>query len=458
MADGKRLTIEKIKSIVEGRDAKIHFMGVGGVSMYSLAAIMLRRGVAVSGSDLVESERTRKLRELGANVFIGHSGAQLYGAGLAVYSHAISSENPEMLTAKNLGTPLASRAEFMGYVMTKYKEKIGVSGSHGKSTTVAMIDSIFSYAARQADVLSGAELPSGEPYKIAGGETLIYEGCEYKDSFLSFSPDVFVGLNLELDHTDYFKDIGALRASFVKAMNMASRLVILNGDDKELSLVLREVKKKLVTFGESEHVDYRYRITEFKKRGFGFEILKKGASVGKFEINIPGVFNVQNATAAITLALECGLDSSTIAKGISEYKGIRSRIERAGEHLGRAVYYDYAHHPTEISSVINAIKMETQDEVTVVFKPHTYSRTKSLWEDFRSSLSLADHLIMTDVYPAREAPIAGVNSRKMAEEIGERAIFCEDSRVASAIDRFTAGAIVIMGAGGLEEIKKSVKL
>lgn len=457
MAENKSLTYDRIKKITETDGAKIHFTGVGGVSMYSLASIIKKNGSIVSGSDTAESDRTRKLAELGAEIFIGHSPSLVNGASLLVHSHAIPNDDPEIEEAKKLGTPIVSRAEFMGSMMIKYKNKIGVSGSHGKSTTVAMLDSIFTLAGKSPDVLSGADLPFGEPYKTDGGETLIYEGCEYKDSFLSFTPSIFIALNLELDHTDYFKDMSALRSSFARAMNKAG-LVILSGDDPQLTALQRDVRKRIITYGQGERSDYRYSISEFRERGFGFEVFSRSKSIGKFEINIPGVFNVSNATAAIVAALESGIDVETAARGISAYRGIKNRIERVGVHLGRAVYYDYAHHPTEISSVINAVKMETHDEVTVIFKPHTYSRTKSLWEDFRSSLSLADYLILTDIYPARETAIRGVSSERLAREIGGGAMFCEDASVREAIDRFTHGAIIIMGAGGLEEIRASVEI
>lgn len=456
--ESKTVTVDKIRKIVNTPGASLHFIGIGGVSMHSLAALALKKGARITGSDVVDSKRTKELSALGANISIGHSGSLIYGTSLAVYSHAISEYNQELLTARTLGIPTVSRAELLGAMMLDYGKKIGVSGSHGKSSTVAMLDAIFSLAGRVPTVLSGANLTHGRPYKIGKKDYLIYEACEYKDSFLRFCPDVFVALNLELDHPDYFKSLADLRESFSKAMNRTSGFSVINSDDEQLMRASRTSRKRVVTYGQGDRAIYRYRIIEFRRGGFSFVLMKNGEKRGRFELNIPGIFNVSNAVAAIVTALECGIDVDTARLAIAEYRGIDERIQLVGEHLGRPLYYDYAHHPTEIASTINALKMQTHDQITVVFKPHTYSRTQSLWEDFRRALSLADFVIMTDIYPAREAPIAGVSSRRLAQEIGEFAYFCEDGEVVGTIDASTHGVIVIMGAGGLENIRADLEI
>ena len=216
------------------------------------------------------------------------------------------------------------------------------------------------------------------------------------------------------------------------------------------------MKNKVITYGQAERADYRYRITAFTDTGFKFTLERFGSVMGRFELNIPGAYNVGNAAAAIVAAIEYGIDIKIIAEAISGYRGIARRLEPVGNRFGRTVYYDYAHHPTEIRASINAVKMLTHDLVTVVFKPHTYSRTKSLWEDFCRALSLADYVIMTDIYPAREEPIDGISSLRMVYEIGEQAMFSPDAEVPLYVDAKTHGVIIIMGAGALEEIKNDI--
>lgn len=452
----KGLSYCEIQQISCDRSRRVHFIGIGGVSMYSLARLTIDEGAAVSGSDRENSDRINSLGLLGAKTFVGHSEKNIAGADLVVYSHAISPDNPELKEAKRLGISSVSRAEYLGALMLGYHNRIGVSGSHGKSSTVAMLDAIFSYAKCAPTTLSGANLPIGEPIRGGGRSFMIYEACEYKDSFLRFSPTVAVALNLELDHTDYFGSLDEIKASFVKALSRATNFALISGDDENLQSILKDINTKVITFGGGEHNHYRYDITSFKDVGFSFSLFRGGVKIGNFEINIPGAFNLHNATAAIAVALECGIDVQTITEAISLFKGIPRRLEPIGQRLGRSVYYDYAHHPTEIKASLDALRMLTRAPLTVVFKPHTYSRTKSLWNELCSSLSEADHILLTDIYPAREEAIEGISSERLAESIGSKAIYCQDNDVIKYIDLYTKGVIVLMGAGDVEEIKRNI--
>ena len=452
----KRLPFDKIGAISSDGSKRIHFIGIGGVSMYSLARLTMQRGARVSGSDREASEHTRLLSLLGAEIRIGHSSEAVEGADLVVYTHAIGEDNPELCEARSRGIPTLSRAEYMAALMIGYRRRIGVSGSHGKSTTVAMLDTIFSRTGGEPSVLSGADLPSGEPLKIGGDSLMIYEACEYKDSFLKFSPTAAIALNLELDHTDYFENIAALRDSFKRAMGRASDFSVVNVDDENLRQIVKQIKGRVVTFGQGSSADYRYSIVGYGERGFDFTLSRFGSEIARFRLNIPGEFNVSSAVAAIVTALEYGADVDEIREGIDSFGGIARRLERVGRRYNREVYYDYAHHPTEIAASINALKMLTHDLVTVIFKPHTYSRTASLWEDMKAALSLADHLILTPIYPAREEAIEGISSERLAYEIGSRVKFSEDDEILKYLDRYTDGTIVVMGAGDMEKIKKDV--
>lgn len=452
----KSLSYKQIADIGLDRSKTVHFVGMGGVSMYSLAMLTSDRGARVQGSDREDSTRLFNLRLAGAEAFVGHIAENVGGADLVVYSQAISPDNPELTEAKKLGIPILSRAEYLGALMLGYKSRIGISGSHGKSSTTAMLDLIFSYAGAVPTTLSGADLTIGEPLRIGSEGIMIYEACEYRDSFLSFYPTIAVALNLELDHTDYFADIEEIKRSFTKALSRATEFALINGDDQNLKDIADKIKARVITFGASEGNTYRYMITSFKQVGFGFSVLRNGVKLGDFELNIPGVFNIANATAAIAVSLEYGIDVATVSEALALYRGIPRRLEYIGTRFNRPVFYDYAHHPTEIKASIDALKMQGNSPLTVIFKPHTYSRTRDLWNELCSSLSEADHVLLTDIYPAREEMIEGINSVRLAEEIGDKARYCRDDEILTQLDFYTSGAIVLMGAGDLEEIKRNI--
>ena len=424
--------------------------------MYSLARLTRENGAAVTGSDREESDRAKILRRNGTEVFIGHSEDNISDASLVVYTHAISPDNPEILAARRLHIPTVSRAEYLGAIMLDYRNRIGVSGSHGKSSTVAMLDLIFSYAKCGPTVLSGADLTIGDPFRSGGKDLLIYEACEYKDSFLRFAPTISVALNLELDHTDYFKSMESIKDSFTKALGRASRFALINGDDDNLRDIEPRIKTRVITFGSGENNHYRYSITSYKEVGFCFSVSRGGVELGSFELNIPGEFNLYNATAAVAVALEYGIDVQAVKEALALYNGIPRRLEYIGQRALRPVFYDYAHHPTEIKASIDALKLLTHLPLTVIFKPHTYSRTRSLWNELCSALSEADNLLLTDIYPAREEAIEGVNSERLAEAIGSRAKYCPEDEILDRLDLYTDGAIVLMGAGDVEEIKRNL--
>ncbi len=446
-----------IRKLIEKEGSRLHFIGIGGVSMYSLSRLAASRGAIVSGSDREESKYTASLRSLGSEVFIGHNGVNALNKDLVIYSHAISEDNPELIAAKEKEITAVNRAEFLGAFMTEYNKRVGVSGTHGKSTTVAMLDFIFAYAKLNHTTLSGAALLTGEPFRMGGTDLLLYEGCEYKDSFLKFSPTYMLALNLEYDHPDYFKDINALKDSFKKAF-LRSENVILNLDDENLKTLVRETKAKspLITFGQGERADYRYRIISFEPGGCRFSLEHNGEEIAIFETRIPGAYNVTNAAAAAVTALMMGVAKEDVFAALSAFSGIDSRLQYLGNIWGKDIYRDYAHHPTEIRAALNALKIHSGDTVTVVFKPHTYSRTKAFFEDFKMALSLADNIIITDIYPAREAPIPGITAERLAYEIGSKAVYSADEEVKDIINNLEDGAVVLMGAGDMEKIKAEI--
>ena len=434
---------------------KLHFVGIGGVSMASLARLSLLSGACVSGSDRDLGERTHILATMGATICAGHSRENLPAdRDLVIYSGAISENNPELLAAKEYGIPAVTRASFLGGLMMEYESRIGISGTHGKSTATAMLDAIFTLAGKNQTTLAGEDLPTTDsPLRVGGKETLIYEACEYKDAVRMFSPTIAVALNLEMDHVDYYKDEKSIKTSFAAALSKATNFVLLNEDDENLFKIKKKITTRVITFGSKEESDYSYSIISFSDVGYSFSVKRRGKTLGIFRLPMIGAFNVVNAAAAAIVAIECGIKVPIIIEALKGFTGIKRRLERVGTHHGRAVIYDYAHHPTEVRASINTVRMAYPGEVTVIFKPHTYTRTEYFWREFRSALELADHIIITDIYPARENPIPGVTAENLAKSIGPRAIYSTDHDIIDNVDLNTYGTIIVMGAGDLEDVK-----
>ncbi len=450
------LPFDRIDKIFNIDGCRIHFVGVNGVSMYSLARLAMLSGAHVSGSDRDIGEHARSLASLGAEIHAGHSAEQINeGIDMVVYSSAISEDNIELIRARELEIPTLTRARFMGSLMMSYGKKIGVSGTHGKSTTTAMLDAIFTKAGKNQTTLAGEDIPGiDSPLRVGSNDYLIYEACEYKDAFQMFNPSIAVALNMEMDHVDYYKDEHQLRNSFAKALSRATDFVLLNEDDENLFKIKTKITSRVITFGTNEKCDYRYSISSFGDTSHTFSISKNGRRIGIFRLSVMGAFNVINACAAAIVALECGISVKVIEEALKQFSGVKRRLELVGMHLGRPVIYDYAHHPTEIRASINTVRLNYQDKVTVVFKPHTYTRTQHFWRQFRLALELADYIVITDIYPARENPIPGVTSENLVKAIGAKAVYARDVDVPEIVDLYTHGAIIVMGAGDLRDVKE----
>lgn len=445
---------EEILGILERKDSKIHFVGVGGVGMYSLCRLTHSLGYEVSGSDREDSELCLELRKIGCKITVGHVAAAAAGAALIVYTLAVSEDNPELLYAESEGICAVSRAEYLGAVMTLYKERIGVSGSHGKSTTTAMLHSIFEQAGKSPTTLLGAKQKGGSPLSIGEREYLIYESCEYKDSFLRFSPTIALFTNLEYDHVDYFKSFESLCDSFLLAMNSAP-IVIINSDDENLRELIKKLKRRPITFAESAEADVRGFITHRKNGYYNLEIFHTGAEFC-VKLSVAGRHNAKNALAAAAAALTCGISHTEIKAALENFSGIERRLEIIGESWGAKVYYDYAHHPTEIRCALEAVREMCEGKLCVVFKPHTYSRTAQFMHEFADALSLADEVILCEISAIREEKINGVSSEKIAKRIGKKAVVLKDAEVPGAIAKSGACAVIIMGAANLESVKRGI--
>jgi UDP-N-acetylmuramate--alanine ligase len=449
---------KKISEIIK-RARSIYFIGIGGVNMSSLAHISILRGYRVGGSDQTRSAVTERLEAAGIEVNYSHEAANIIGYDVIVYTVAISSDNPEYTHALANGLPCISRADFLGYIMTGYQNRIGVSGMHGKSTCTSMCALAFMHAGADPTVLSGAVLPEmGGAYRVGGEENFIFEACEYMDSFLDFNPNIAIVLNIELDHVDYFKSITQVRRSFSDfvAITGNSGFAVVNADDDNVRVAMSSYTGTAVSFGVLRDADYTADNIYYENGLARFDVLFRGEYVTHIELSVPGRHNIYNALAAFAAAMLCGLSPESVGEGLSLYVGASRRMEYKGKWNEVDVYDDYAHHPTEIATTLGGFRDMGFGRLFCVYQPHTYSRTASLWDDFVSSLSLADRVLMVDIFAARETDTLGVNSSLMANAIGaDRATYCPDFQSVLDIlgaEALPGDAIIIMGAGNIYRI------
>jgi len=448
-----------IEGMLDGK-RNIFFIGIGGISMSSLAHISHTQGYRVGGSDRSESSLTRMLSEEGVSVHYKHEGENLAGYDLAVYTVAISEDNPEYRYAKEHGIPLVSRADYLGYIMYKYKNRIGISGAHGKSTCTSMLAHAFMYAQADPTVVSGAVLDEmGGAYRIGGEEHFIFEACEYMDNFLSFYPSIAVILNVEYDHSDYFADIEQTYASFSSYASLTKEadggVCVYNADDEKACRSVSGSGAALVSFGIEGDADYRAENIRYSGGHADFDIAKHGQRAAHITLTVPGKHNIYNALAAFAVCDICGLDAKSAGEGISGFGGCKRRMEYKGKVRGASLYEDYAHHPTELKASITSARDFSGKRVISVFQPHTYSRTAELYEDFVAALSESDMVVKADIYSARETNTYGVSSEQMARDIGERAVYIDSFE---GICEYVCEhaheecVILIMGAGDIGKV------
>ena len=398
----------------------IHFIGIGGISMSALAEICINKKYNVSGSDMHGSELTEKLASQGAKIFIGHAKENISDdIDIVVYTAAIHPDNPELIEAKNKNKLTINRAAFLGQLMREYKNSIAVSGTHGKTTTTSMLSTIFEHAELDPTILVGGNLKSiGGNVKIGHSDHFITEACEYVDSFLNFNPKIAIVLNIEEDHLDYFSGIDEIKASFNKFGKLlpSDGYFVINGDNQNMD-ILHDVKAKAIKFGKKESNDVIIENIAFDDLGCGsFDLNYMGKKFTGFKLSVPGLHNIYNATSAIIVSLVSGIDLETVKEGIIDYTGVGRRFERKGQYNGAAIIDDYAHHPTEIKATLSTAKRFKKGTLWCVFQPHTYTRTKAFFHEFAEALSHADHLVLADIFAARETDTLGISSADLAKE------------------------------------------
>jgi len=448
---------------IKDKNKKVHFIGIGGISMSGLAEILIKSGYTVSGSDMKSSHITNKLKENGAYIYIGHNGDNIKDNDLVVYTAAISPENPEYIKAKELNIPLMDRAEFLGNIMKGHKYNVAVSGTHGKTTTTSMLAHITLNEDVDPTILVGGELDAIGGNVLAGSsDYFITEACEYKASFLKFFPYIGTILNIDADHLDYYKDLNHIKETFIKFINIIPKegYLIANIEDENVRTILHNhvYKCTILTYGLNEGTLQAKNISYNALGCATFDVHKDGLLLFKINLNVPGQHNVLNALASIGTSLILNFSQDSITSGLSSFRGTHRRFELKGIKDGVTVIDDYAHHPTEIKATLSAAKNYPHNKIFCVFQPHTYSRTLSLFEDFSDSFFNMDNLILSDIYAAREKDTGVVSSNMLGDRIREKHVNCInlhsfDDIVAYLKINLKKGDILItMGAGDVVEI------
>ena len=394
----------------------VHFIGIGGISMSGLAEILMKEGFTVSGSDNKESSLTDHLTDKGAVIFYGQKASNIIdGINVVVYTAAIHEDNEEFMEAKRQGLPMLSRAELLGQLMTNYDTPIAVSGTHGKTTTTSMLSHIFLAGDMDPTISVGGILKAIHGnIRVGSSGLFVTEACEYTNSFLHFFPKISVILNIDADHLDFFKDLDDIRHLFAELLPEDGTLVI-NGDIENLSYITDGLACRVVTFGREASLDYSASDIQYDEQGnASFDLIRHGIPSGHVTLSVGGEHNVYNALSAIAVADLLGVSAETIQEGLLSFHGTDRRFEYKGEFNGITVIDDYAHHPTEIEATLKSAAHYPHRELWCIFQPHTYTRTKALFDEFAQALSHTDHLILADIYAARETDTLGISSEQLA--------------------------------------------
>ena len=402
----------------------IFFIGIGGVNMSSLAHISSLRGFRVGGSDRTCTAVTERLEQKGIAVFYSHDAANMEDYDAVVYTVAISEENPEYVRAREKRIPTISRSDFMGYLMTGYQNRVGISGMHGKSTCTSMCAEIFMNADVDPTVLSGAAMKSmGGAFRVGNEKNFIFEACEYMDSFLDFYPTIAVILNVEMDHVDYFESIEHIHRSFARfaAKTTQKGCTLYNSDDRHAARVIArpEIRGvRLLSFSAKDETATFYAANIFLDHGRPtFDVMVEGQLFCHVALAVPGRHNVYNALAAAASAYLCGIDGEAVTRGLAAFRGADRRMEYKGTFCGADVYDDYGHHPTEVARTLEGVAEMGYDRVVCVFQPHTYSRTAGLFREFTEAFGHSDLTVIADIYAAREVDTGMVSASGLAAAI-----------------------------------------
>ncbi|MBN1980307.1 MAG: UDP-N-acetylmuramate--L-alanine ligase [Chitinivibrionales bacterium] len=440
---------------------RIHFIGIGGAGMCPMAEIVSRQGFAVSGSDQLKSAMTQHLESLGIPIQYSHVPDLIKGASLCVYSSAVKSENEEMHYAVSSNIRCMKRAEMLGDLM-RSTYSIAVAGTHGKTTTTALLATIFTQAGFAPTALVGGVVAEFDSNAIVGsGGLLITEADEYDRSFLSMFPTIAVITNIEVDHLDIYKDLQDITSAFREFIDRVPFYgsVFLGIDDSQNRALIPAIGRTCITYGLAPDATYRAESIRHTGQGMEFTAYRRSECLGPVTVSLQGIHNVANACGAIGVATELNVPFSQIQSSLRQFRGVKRRFDIIAEVAGVTVIDDYAHHPSEIRATLTAAQKAGYRRIVAVFQPHLYSRTRDFYDGFASSLALADIALVTQIYKAREEAITSVSADVIVEKmrlLGHRHCFFVaffDELIEEIASRVNPGdAVVIMGAGDIWRI------
>jgi UDP-N-acetylmuramate--alanine ligase len=444
----------------------VHFVGIGGIGMSGIAEVLLTLGYQVSGSDAKLSAITDRLAKLGATIHLGHQAAHVAGAKAVVVTSALDPSNPEVIEARRLQIPVIPRGELLAELM-RLKFGIAIAGSHGKTTTTSMVAAILNAANMDPTVVVGGKVAAmqGSNARVGKSTLLVVESDESDGSFLKLAPIVAVVTNIDREHLDHYPSIEAIRGAFTEFVNKVPfyGAVILCMEDENIQQIFPAVRRRTITYGRSTQVDLEIQNISAEPAGSTFAIRRHSEDLGAFRLNVPGIHNVLNATAAIGVALEMEVPLEKIREGLASFSGVDRRFSVRGVEHGITVVDDYGHHPTEIKATLAAAKLSPYNKVHVLFQPHRFSRTKFLLDEFGTAFNQADNLYLLDIYSASEPAMTGVNSNALLEKIqsfGHRSatyVGSVDDGVAAVVKAAQPGDLIItLGAGSVSQAAEKI--
>ena len=434
------------KYLVPGKH--VHLVGIGGVSMRPLGLVLKGMGLIVTGSDMNSSVSTDELVANGIPVAIGHAASNVEGADCIIRTAAAHNDNPEIAAARSMGIPMFERAQAWGVIMQAYKNAVCISGTHGKTTTTSMVTHILMEAEFDPTVMIGGYLPLLRAgHRVGQGNTIVLESCEYCDSFLNFFPTLAVILNIEADHLDYFKDLADVQKSFRQFAQLSTGGILANGDDPHVQQALDGLDYVSYGLQQSNRVTAANVCPDWRH----LDVVCDGKFYCHLDLKVLGRHNALNALAAAGTAWMLGVPGEAVSKGLATFSGAERRLQYKGEYNGAAIYDDYAHHPDELAATIEAVRTMDCQRIVFAFQPHTYTRTKALFDDFIRELKKPDVVVLAEIYAARERNTVGISSADLAKQI-PGAIFCETlpqvSQTLKEIAR-EGDVILTVGAGDI---------
>ena len=437
---------------------KVHFVGIGGIGMSGIAEILLSQGFEVSGSDKAMTEITQRLESLGIKIYTGHSADNVKDVDVLVYSSAVSIDNPEVQAAIEKKIPIIKRSEMLAECM-RMQYGIGIAGTHGKTTTTSMVGLILTAGNIDPTIIVGGRLSGlgGTNARLGKGDFIVVEADEFDRTFLKLTPTIAALTTLEREHLDTYKDLEDIKSAFIEFANKVPfyGFVVLCLDEPALQDILPEINKKVLTYGLTSQADIRATEIEYDQFSSKFNVIYKGKDLGRVTLKTPGIHNVKNSLAAITIAYELGIDFEVIQKALETFSGVFRRFEVKYDKEV-LVIDDYAHHPTETSATLAGVRSGWKRRLVAVFQPHLYTRTRDFYQEFGRSFLNTDVFICTDVYPAREEPIAGVSGEliaNIAKKFGHKnVIYVPDKNdIPAKLNeiKLDGDIIITMGAGDI---------